>query len=112
MKIKTSTIRNYLEYITSMELEDVADPVADLSDYDEAIDAMAADATTDENLKTLRLAMASLIVEPQDRIEAFYGAGYPFTAEQLIEILTYAHNRVWPEREISNSSRTLPVEFV
>ena len=112
MRMSKRMIRGYLIYITSIELEDVEDPLEDMSVYDTAIDAMAIRAREDGNLEALQLALDSLIDNPDGRIQPFYGTGYPFSQEELVAIMTYASHRIWPGQPVSGPGEALPVEFV
>jgi len=112
MRMRLGTIKDYLTYVTSIELVDVEDPMADMSIYDTAIDAMAAAANRDGNLPKLQLALDSLISEPEGRIRAFFGNGYPFSVEQLLAVLTHACERLWPGQPVSGPGEAFPVEFI
>jgi hypothetical protein len=112
MRMRLGTIKDYLTYVTSIELVDVDDPLADMSIYDTAIDAMAAAARREGKLGDLQLALDSLISDPAGRIAAFYGMGYPFTTEQLVAVLTHACERIWPGQPVSQPGEAMPVEFV
>ena len=112
MRLRTGMIRDYLIYVTSIELEDVDDPMEDMSVYDSSIDAMAGAARREGNLDTLQLALDSLISNPAGRLRAFYGNGYPFSADQFVALLTHACERIWPGQPVSGPGEALPVEFV
>ena len=112
MRMRLGTIKDYLTYVTSITLVDVDDPLEDMSVYDTAIDAMAAAARREGNLGDLQLALDSLISEPEGRIAAFFGMGYPFTTEQLVAVLTHACERIWPGQPVSGPGEALPVDFI
>ena len=112
MRMRLGTIKDYVAYVTSVQLVDVDDPLADMSVYHNAIDAMAAAARRDGALDMLQLALDSLVSEPAGRIRAFYGMGYPFSSGQLVAILTYACERIWPGQPVSEPGEAVPVDFV
>ena len=112
MRMLLGTIKDYLTYVTSIELVDVDDPLADMSVYHNAIDAMAATARRDGALGQLHLALDSLVSEPAGRIGAFYGMGHPFSSDQLVAVLTYACRRIWPGQPVSGPGEAVPVDFV
>lgn len=112
MKLPRKMVDDYLMYITSIELEDVDDPLEDMSVYDTAIDSMAYRARAEGNLDNLQLALDSLISDPSGRLSQFFGTGYPFSENELVEILTYACLRIWPAEPVSGPGEAMPVEFV
>ena len=112
MKLSRKMVADHLIYITSIELEDVDDPLEDMSVYDNAIDSMAYRAREDGTLDDLQMALDSLISEPSGRVSQFFGPGYPFSESELAEILTYACRRIWPGEPVSGPGEAMPVEFV
>jgi hypothetical protein len=112
MNLRKGMIADYLMYITSLTFVDPEDVTEDMTVYDEAIEAMASNARYDGNLEYLRLAMDSLIADPEGRLEQFYGSGYPFSDQELHEILRYAYQEIWPDADISKPGMAVPVEFI
>ena len=112
MNLRKGMIADYLMYITSLTFVDPDDVTADMSVYDEAIQGMAGNARYDGNLESLRLALDSLIADPDGRLEQFYGSGYPFSEQELHEILRYAYQQIWPDEPFSKPGMAAPVEFV
>ncbi len=112
MRIRHGTIESYLRYLTSMTFVDTPDPLADMEAFDSAIDAMAAAARREGNLDLLQLALDALISEPEGRIEEFRGEGHPFSQDQMVALLTYACERIWPGVPVSGPGEAVPVDFV
>lgn len=112
MRMHHGTINSYLRYLTSMTFVDTPDPLADLEVFDSAIDAMAAAARRDGNLDMLRLALDSLVSEPEDRIDTFRGEGFPFTQDEVVTILAHALRRLWPDIPVSGPGEAVPVDFI
>lgn len=94
-----------------MTFVDTTDPLADMTVFDNSIDAMAGAAKRDDNLNTLQLALDALISTPT-QIVAFRGDGYPFSQEQFLTLLTYCCQRIWPSMLVSGPGEAVPVEFV
>ena len=111
MRVEKKQIRGYLVYLTSIELEDVEDALDDMSVYDSAIDAMAAAARGDAKPDALQLSLDYLIATPAE-LAKFRGTGFPFSSEELIEVLSYACGRIWPGEPVSGPGEALPVTFV
>lgn len=112
MNIQKNMIERYLNFITSLTFTDPGDVTEDMELYDEAIEAMASFARMDDNLEYLRVALDSLIADPDGRLEQFYGTGHPFTDQELHEILRYAYQSIWPGEHISAPGTAVPVEFL
>ncbi|MEX0339536.1 MAG: hypothetical protein AB3N11_10900 [Arenibacterium sp.] len=112
MNIQKSMIENYLDFITSLVFVDPGDVTEDMSVYDDAIESMESEARYDDNLEYLRFAMDSLIAKPDGRLEQFKGTGYPFTDQELHEILRYAFQTIWPDKFMSEPGNEVPVEFL
>lgn len=112
MRLRQGMIADYLAYITSIEIEDPEDVTEDMTIYDQPILSMAAMARSHGNLDKLQMAIDSLISDPDGRLPAFYGSGYPFTDEELIDILDYAYALIWPGEPLTGSGGGVPVEFV
>ncbi len=112
MRVSKKLIRGYLRYLTSIELEDVEDPLADMSVFHSSIDAMAHAAQTDGMSDTLQLSLNFMISNPSDTLPDFRGSGYPFAEGELVAILDYTCRRIWPDDPVSNLGEAMPVEFV
>lgn len=112
MRLRRGMISDYLMYVTSLEFVNPGDMTEDMSIYDEAIDAMARNAQYDGNLESLRLAIDSLLAGPEGRLEKFYGSGYPFSDRELLSILRYVYQTIWPDAYMSEPGEAVPVEFV
>lgn len=112
MRLRKGLIADYLMYITSLEFVNPGDVIEDMTVYDEAIDAMARNARYDNNLEALRLAIDSLIADPEGRLRMFYGSGYPFSDRELLSILRYAYQTIWPDAYLSGPGESVPIEFV
>lgn len=97
MRISQSLIQSYLWDITMGRAANRDDPMQDLRGYDAEIDRMGERATEDGNDEWLMLAINSLLADPEGRVQPFVGQGYPFDERQMVSLLRYAFERLWPD---------------
>lgn len=85
-----------------------------LNEYKRDVHDMKLHAITDGNLEWLKLSMASLLSKPKGkgRISSFTSLVYPYSEEELIELLTYAFNIIWPGELITQLSEINDIDFV
>lgn len=112
MKVELAPIRTYLRMLTESRVAAEGDPMADPSDMDEAIEAMAAAAAEKGDDDLLRVVIDSLATDPDGRLDPFRGAYYGWSDRELVALLDYAYEHLWPDYMRSLPGEEIPIEFV
>lgn len=112
MKVNYYVVRQYLSWLTGGRGASNPETIDDWQTYEADMDAMidAARRNGDEDL--LRLSIDALVAAPAGRIDAFVGQVYAFSDDDLVALLTYAHNYIWPDRTMSAPGEGPDLEFV
>lgn len=115
MKIRRQLIQRYLDYLLfsrGMEAQDRR-PIK-LNEYERDVYDMKAHALADGNLDWLKLSIGSLLSNPKGkgRIISFSSSIYPYNEEELIELLVYAFDLIWPGDLKSQLAQGTHLDFV
>lgn len=112
MRVELAPIQTYLRMLTEGRVAAQGDPMEDVSDMDEAIDEMAEAARANDDEDLLRLVIDALAADPDGRLDPFRGDYYGWSDEELTDLLTYAHDRIWPDYLRSMPGEEVQIEFV
>lgn len=112
IQIDPREISRYTDYLVMTEPASQADPMADMSVFDGAVDTMAALAERDGETDTLRMVLDSVIANPEDRIDELSGPLFPYSESELVQIFTYAFERAYPDEVLSDPDEAIAIEFV
>ena len=82
-----------------------------VSEYDDYIVSMKQIAVNHNDLDTLRLALEYVLSTPEFDCRVFDGGQYPFSSEEVREIISHAYNLIWPEQQ-GQFQRPVGVQFV
>ncbi|WP_050763169.1 hypothetical protein [Roseobacter sp. GAI101] len=111
MKIRKELIRGYLNLLTMGRGVGNPEPMSDLANFDADIRGMHKRAYQEGNLDWLRLALDSLIVNPDGRIGDFAGQQFPFDDAELVAIFKRAFETIWPDETLSEPGDEPDMEF-
>ncbi|MCV2863544.1 hypothetical protein [Defluviimonas sp. WL0075] len=112
MKVELAPIRHYLRMLTESRVAAQGDPMENVSDMDEPIDEMAASAQANGDDDLLRLVIDALAADPDGRLDPFRGSYYGWSDAELVDLLVYAHDRIWPDYLRSLPGDEAEIEFV
>lgn len=112
MKMNRELIKFYLQKVTMGRGVNADDPMSDVGNFKGDIRTMQSAAAAEGDLDWLRLSLDALIANPAGRIQDFAGMQYPFTDDELVELFTYAFQRIWPDETISAPGEEAVLEFV
>ena len=112
MKVSLSVVRGYLSSLTEGRGASSPDTIDDWDTYEMDMDAMIADARAAGDEDLLRLAIDSLVADPEGRIDAFVGQVYAFDDEELSDLFSHAFAYIWPDEVMSEAGEGPAMEFV
>ncbi len=112
MKMSLEVIKSYTRKLTMGRGASAPDPMFDLSQFNSDAAAMLNEAATAGDLTWLKIALDSLIANPDGRIGQFAGQQYPFNEQQLVEIFTHAFQQIWKGETPSAPGDQVPVDFI
>lgn len=111
MKMSLEVIKRYTRILTMGRGASAPSPMSDLSEFNADAAAMAREAALAGDLTWLRLALDSLIANPDGRIRLFAGQQFPFTDRELVTLFSYAYRRIWPNAALSEPGDEADIEF-
>lgn len=113
MKVNSILIQRYLSMVTESRAAMLDDPAGDLTAYDDEIDAMGAAARAADDEALLRISIDALIASPGGgRLAQFGGSAYRWPNREFVPLLTYAHERLWPDMTLSEPGDEADIEFL
>lgn len=112
MKMSLEVIKSYTRNLTMGRGASAPDPMTDLSKFNSDAAAMLNEAAGAGDLTWVKIALDSLIANPDGRIGQFAGQQYPFNETQLVEIFTHAFQQIWKGETPSLRGDEVEVEFV
>lgn len=95
MRMKKSIVRSYLGVITMSSAAQSTDPMKTLDHFNPAIENLRAQLRQGEDEKWVRMALKSLISDPENRIGAFKGQVFPFRDDELVKLFSYTYAQLW-----------------
>lgn len=112
MHMNRDLIQAYIRKLTIGVGSAASDPFADITLFDNDVQSVKMAAKRAGDLEWLRLSLDSLITNPRGRIGQFVEQGYPYSDHEMVTLLTYAYQKIWPDQKISEPGEETVLEFV
>ncbi|MFN3971699.1 MAG: hypothetical protein ACK4GO_06165 [Gemmobacter sp.] len=112
MKINSHAVERYVWMLTNGIAASRSDPMEELTGYDYEIDLMIAAAREAGEEELLRRSVDSLLSDPEGRIGMFSGQVHGFRDDEMVDLLTHAYERIWPDLPRSLPGEAPAMEFV
>ncbi|NIZ14726.1 hypothetical protein [Phaeobacter sp. HF9A] len=112
MHMNRDLIQAYIRKLTIGVGSAASDPFADITLFDNDVHSMKMAAERAGDLEWLRLSLDALIANPRGRIGQFVEQGYPYSDDEMVTLLTYAYQKIWPDHKISDPGEEAALEFV
>jgi hypothetical protein len=112
MKISKTMAKYYLSYITVAWFGDHPEPPETVEEYGPLVRNIKALAEPAGDLPWLRLALEELLTNPTSNLKEFDGGHYPYSSDQIQDLLHYVWKTLWPGSRLPRTGDGPVVELV
>jgi|SRR4051794_3648418 hypothetical protein len=112
MKISKTMVKYYLSYLTVGYFGDHAEPAENLEEYAPIVRNIRVLAERAGDLPWLRVALEHLLTNPGVNLKEYDGGHYPFSREQIEEILYYLWKTLWPDAQLGETGEGPAVQLL